>query len=76
MTLTVDLQYFYIQVSASNNKKEFSDPVPDIFLPEDYIYRIDQAFVRECAELIQKHLTPMINEVEKMDMQMKEKRKM
>lgn len=32
---------FYIQVSASNNKKEFSDPVPDIFLPEDYIYRID-----------------------------------
>lgn len=63
-------------IEEDPEQTEFPDPVPDVFPPEDYTYRIDQEFVRECAELIQNHLTPMVEELEKMDMRKKEKRKM
>lgn len=63
-------------IEENSEQMDFPDHVPDVFPADDYTYRIDQAFVRECAELIQKHFAPMIEELEKMDMRMNERRKM
>ena len=63
-------------IEENPEQVEFPDYVPDVFPADDYTYRIDQAFVRECAELIQKHFALMIEELEKMDMRMNERRKM
>ena len=43
--------------SAENNEENV------VLKPDDYTYQIDYGFVEECAELIKKHMDPMLEKL-------------
>lgn len=46
----------------------------EFYEPNDYTYRVDPTFVQECAELISKHMNPMVKKLDEMDERMRKRK--